>query len=64
MSEITVKEKTDCRLCGGKVRKVFELAPTPIANNYQLDPDESAEKYPLELMQCEDCDHVQQHERS
>ena len=61
MSEITVKEKTDCRLCGGKVRKVFELAPTPIANNYQLDPDESAEKYPLELMQCEDCDHVQQH---
>ena len=61
MSEITVKEKTDCRLCGGKVRKVFELAPTPIANNYQLAPDESAEKYPLELMQCEDCDHVQQH---
>ena len=43
MSEITVKEKTDCRLCGGKVRKVFELAPTPIANNYQLDPDADAE---------------------
>ena len=60
MSEITVKEKTDCRLCGGKVRKVFELAPTPIANNYQTEPDEAAERYPLELMQCEDCDHVQQ----
>src|SRR5574343_1409982 len=60
MSEITVKEKTDCRLCGGKVRKVFELAQTTIANNYQTEPDEAAERYPLELMQCEDCDHVQQ----
>ena len=61
MSEITVTEKTECRLCGGKVVKVFELEPTPIANNYKDQPDEAAERYPLELMQCVDCDHVQQH---
>lgn len=61
MSDITVNEKETCRLCGGKVRKVFELYPTPIANNYKSEPDTAAEKYPLELMQCADCDHVQQH---
>lgn len=61
MSEITVTEKNECRLCGGKVVKVFELEPTPIANDYKEQPDEDAERYPLELMQCVDCDHVQQH---
>lgn len=61
MSEITITAKMECRLCGGKLHKVFELYPTPIANNYKADPDTAAEKYPLELMQCADCDHVQQH---
>lgn len=52
-------ERKDCRLCGGKVHKVFSLKPTPVANDYQDKPGE-AESYPMELMACDECGHVQQ----
>lgn len=55
-----MRERTDCRLCGGKVRKVFGLNPSPIANNYADGPDEGAARYVLDLMACDDCGHVQQ----
>lgn len=57
---MNIIEKTTCRLCNGKVIPVFALSPTPIANNYTLTPDKNAEKYPLELCECNDCSHVQQ----
>jgi SAM-dependent methyltransferase len=55
-----VRERHTCRLCDGPVSKVFELKPAPIANSFPVRPDRDAKKYPLELMQCADCGHVQQ----
>jgi len=47
-----------CRLCGGTVRLKMALNPTPIANSF---PDEPhfGELYPLDLKQCDVCQHVQ-----
>ena len=53
-------ERHDCRLCGGALSQVFALKPSAIANDYKAEPDSGAKKYPLELMQCGDCGHVQQ----
>lgn len=49
-----------CRLCSARVQPAFALTPTPIANNYSEKPDADAKRYPLELMQCSRCHHVQQ----
>lgn len=54
-----MRERKDCRLCGSPVTLVFSLTPTPIANDYKLEPDSEADCYPLELTQCS-CGHVQQ----
>ena len=54
------RERIQCRLCGARVKTVFALSPTPIANNYSEKPDHGAAKYPLELTQCSVCDHIQQ----
>lgn len=54
-----MRERKDCRLCGGELSKVFALAPSAIANNFKPEPDSNAEKYPLELMKCDSCGHVQ-----
>jgi hypothetical protein len=54
-----IHERTTCRLCDGPVRPVFALTPTPIANAYAAEPDEGAARYPLELVQCWRCSHVQ-----
>lgn len=54
-----VRERTTCRLCDGRVRRVFKLSPSPLPNSFPLEPDENAERFPLELMQCVNCDHVQ-----
>lgn len=53
--------REDCRLCGGMLNQVFELKPTPIANSFPDKPDSGATKFPLELMQCAACGHVQLH---
>lgn len=55
-----MRERLDCRLCNGKLHKVFELKPSPIANSYPEKPDKDCQRYPLELMACDDCGHVQQ----
>ena len=54
-----IRERKTCRLCHAKVHPVFALAPTPIANNYSCFPDAGAQRYPLELSQCESCSHIQ-----
>ncbi len=55
-----VTEKTQCRLCDGIIlAPVFELPPAPIANSFPSAPDDNATRYPLELMKCLGCEHVQ-----
>jgi SAM-dependent methyltransferase len=38
---------------------MFKLTPTPIANSFPLSPDRGAKRFPLEVMECLDCGHVQ-----
>lgn len=54
-----IYERLTCRLCGDRVRPVFALTPTPIANAFPARPDAGAERYRLELAQCRACAHVQ-----
>jgi SAM-dependent methyltransferase len=53
--------RKDCRLCGGTdLPAVLELAPTPPANEFlPADFDGEQEKFPLYLVQCQACGHVQ-----
>lgn len=51
-------ERLDCRLCGGNTEVKLRLKDTPIANDLQ-DFAGKALKYPLELSQCIECEHVQ-----
>lgn len=37
----------------------MELTPTPIANSYPMEPDIYAPRFPLGLLQCEGCGHIQ-----
>ena len=48
-----------CRMCGGVGRVMLSLTPTPIANSFPDKPDQDAKCYPLDLMQCFTCGHVQ-----
>jgi len=48
-----------CRLCLGGTKKVLSLTPTPIANSFPKHPDLFAMRYPLELVECGSCGHVQ-----
>lgn len=50
--------RTTCRLCDGSLKRVLELTPTPLANSFP-DKPYMGEKYPLNLMQCVSCGHVQ-----
>ena len=45
-------------MCHGQVQHVFSLDDMPIANDFQEKPN-SGESYPLHLMECDDCHHVQ-----
>lgn len=51
-------ERHDCRLCGGHVKTMLALNPTPVANSF---PDEPmfGELHQLELKECSECGHVQ-----
>jgi|10_taG_2_1085330.scaffolds.fasta_scaffold00929_6 SAM-dependent methyltransferase len=53
-----IRERYDCRMCHGDLREVLELTPTPIANSFPKEPN-SGEFFPLELVECLDCQHVQ-----
>lgn len=51
--------RTTCRLCGtSNLERVLELAPTPLANAFLSEPAPQ-ERYPLDLMLCGGCGHVQ-----
>lgn len=51
-------ERIDCRLCGGATEVKLKLKDTPIANDFQDSPGDAV-KYPLELSECTECEHVQ-----
>lgn len=54
-----VANKTTCRLCGSKkLDIVLSLVPTPLANAFVTEPIDQ-DSYPLDLMLCLDCSHVQ-----
>lgn len=58
----TCQRKTICRLCGsGRLEMVFPLAPTPPANAFRSADQLRAPQptYPLELMHCGACSHLQ-----
>lgn len=48
----------NCRMCRGELSQRFNLADTPIANNLQDHPY-GGDYHPLNLMECQDCGHVQ-----
>lgn len=54
-----IYEKLNCRLCGGFLKKVFDLGETPIANSFPMLPDRYGERFPLRVMQCQECEHHQ-----
>lgn len=48
-----------CRMCFQYGRVQLALTPTPIANSFPATPDQDAKRYPLELVECLGCGHVQ-----
>ena len=61
MSE-SCHRRTTCRLCGGNwLTEVLKLAPTPPANAFVPAHvlDQTQERFPLDVMFCGDCGHVQ-----
>lgn len=52
-----MKRLAACRLCGGGLRLVLELASMPLVDDY--DSGSAAALYPTELMCCSDCGLVQ-----
>lgn len=51
---------TICRLCEAtKLEQVLSLEPTPLANQFVRDKGVKQETYPLELLECQTCGHVQ-----
>lgn len=49
---------TNCLLCEGKIKFLFSLGSTPLANEFVKEPI-NQEVYPLNLIQCQECGHVQ-----
>ena len=43
-----MRERHDCRLCGGALRQVFSLRPSAVANSFPSEPDAGAERIPLD----------------
>jgi SAM-dependent methyltransferase len=57
---VNYRIRHDCRLCGSdNLRRVLDLADTPLANEFVAEPGGAQDKFPLYLVQCQRCDHVQ-----
>ena len=55
-NEILNSYPTKCRSCEGtKLKSVLSLGNSPLANSLVDSPAEHVDKYPLEMMWCEDC---------
>lgn len=52
--------RSDCRLCGcADLQRVLDLPDTPLANEFPKVPGEPQEEFPLYLVACRECHHVQ-----
>lgn len=50
------KKVTSCRVCGSsKLNKYIDLGNIPLANGLLSSPDQEFEKYPLQVLFCQDC---------
>lgn len=49
---------TQCLLCGGDTKQILSLGESPLANEFLSEPIEH-DKFPLNLLQCGNCSHVQ-----
>lgn len=57
---MTYTTRQTCRLCShDALRQVLELPATPLANSYPSSLATPCEHYPLRVVQCEACGHVQ-----
>ena len=52
-----------CRMCCGPSRVQLAITPTPIANSFPDQPDQDADRIPLEVQECLECGHVQLRQR-
>lgn len=49
-----------CRLCKDKnIKEVMSFKNVPLANSYPINKDDKEDLYPLTLVKCENCGHVQ-----
>lgn len=58
MEKLIYKQHTNCRACSSTdLIKYLDLGLVPLANNLENTPEEAlnAERYPLQVMFCEDC---------
>lgn len=55
---ITNRLITKCLFCKGNTNFIIDLGETPLANNFTNQP-ENQDIFPLKLIQCKDCNHVQ-----
>ena len=54
------RRRADCRLCGSTaLTQVLSLTPTPPANAFVASPDAAQTCFPLDVMMCGECAHVQ-----
>jgi ubiquinone/menaquinone biosynthesis C-methylase UbiE len=50
------KQHTNCRVCGNdKLRQYIDLGKLPLSNNLCLTKYENPERFPLQVMLCEEC---------
>jgi len=49
----------NCLLCNGLLDLVLSLGNSPLANEFLKEPDPYQDKFPLNLMQCQNCGHCQ-----
>lgn len=59
MSESDYHIRQDCRLCGGSYTEVLDLGHTALANEVWDDPNVPQDTFPLKLVQCDACGHMQ-----
>ena len=59
MSDAVTRRET-CRICESeRLYSFLDLGEMPPANDFVDDPETDQDEYPLEVVVCEDCDHVQ-----
>lgn len=48
----------NCILCNGNIKNILSLGKTPLANEF-LEAPAKQDLFPLNLMQCQECNHIQ-----